>query len=266
MRRIPCPLPLCLAVLLLGAGVAGCVATPRIYWLPGRELVANADYGGWDALLREHVRDGRVDYVAFARSDAFRAFLHQLQHTRLTVDATREQRLAFLINAYNASAIAAVVAGSKPDSLFGRWRFFWRTRHPVAGEDITLWDLEHERVRPLGEPRVHFALVCASASCPRLASHAYLPETLDAQLEEAAVSFVNDPERNRFDAAGREASLSRIFDWYEEDFVGAAGSIGAYVAPYLRDPQVASGLASGSWKIRYLDWDWSLNGASPAGS
>jgi hypothetical protein len=251
-----------LACAVLALALAGC-ATPKSYFLPGRGLVANIDYSGWDALLREHVSEGRVDYAAFARSDAFRDFLRLLQLTRLTVDATREQRLAFWLNAYNARAIAAVVSGSRPDSRFGRWRFFRYTRHAVGGEEITLWDLEHERIRPMGEARIHFALACASVSCPRLAAHAYRPEALDAQLEQAALDFLNDAERNRFDAGAREAWLSRIFEWYALDFVGAAGSIAAYVAPFVRDPEVAGGLAGGGYRVQYLEWDWSLNGPRP---
>jgi hypothetical protein len=179
------------------------------------------------------------------------------------VDSTREQRLAFLVNAYNARAIAAVVSGSRPDSRFGRWRFFRYTRHAVGGEEITLWDLQHERIRPLGDARIHFALACAAVSCPRLASHAYRPESIDEELEQAALVFVNDPERNRFDASAGEARLSRIFEWHEEDFVGAAGSIAAYVAPFVRDPEVAGGLAGGGYRVQYLEWDWSLNGPRP---
>jgi hypothetical protein len=130
----------------------------------------------------------------------------------------------------------------------------------VAGEEITLWDLEHERLRPLGEPRIHFALVCASASCPKLPSEAYAPVRLGAQLDRDARAFVNDPSRNRFDAQAGEARLSAIFEWYAEDFEAAAGSVHAYVAGYVADPELARGLGAGQWRIEYQDYDWSLNG------
>ena len=137
-------------------------------------------------------------------------------------------------------------------------------RHPVAGEEITLWDLEHERIRPLGEPRVHFALVCASRSCPALASSSYEPSSLEDQLEAAALGFVNDPARNRFDREKRVAKLSRIFDWYREDFEATDGSVERYIARYLDDPELADDLAAGRYTVEYADYDWSLNGVELA--
>lgn len=257
MRRLA---PLLVIWLLL---VLGCVNWPKSYWVPNHVLLPNVDYSAWDALLRAHVHDGRVDYHAFAASQEFREFLLVIRRTRLTQDSTREQRLAFYINAYNARAIQGVLDGGSPASLWGRFQFFKRERHAVGGEDITLWDLEHKRIRSMGEARIHFALVCASASCPKLASRAYLPETVDSQLQEAALAFVNDPTRNRFDPERRVAHLSPIFEWYEADFVGASGSIHAYVALFVENPRVAEELAAGRYKIRFLDYDWSLNGAPP---
>ena len=224
--------------------------------------MARVDAEGWDALLRAHVQDGVVDYPAFAGSPELERFLDQVRATSLD-GATREERIAFLINAYNALAIAGIVQGGSPATLYGRYRFFWRSRWPVAGEEITLWDLEHERIRPLGEARIHFALVCASASCPKLASQAYRPETLDRQLDAATRRFVNDPSRNRFDPTQRVAHLSAIFAWYAEDFEAEAPTVAAWVARYVDDPDVARGLAAGDWRIRKLDYDWSLNGPAP---
>lgn len=257
MRRI---LPI--LVLLLGLG---CVASPEYYWVSEHVLLTQVDYRGWDLLLREHVKEGLVDYPAFNRSLEFRSFLDQVGRTRLLADAPREMRLAFLVNAYNARAIKGILDGGSPATWFGRARFFWRERHPVAGEDITLWDLEHERIRPFGDARIHFALVCASASCPRLASRAFLPDELDAQLEQAAFAFVNDPSRNRFDPERKEAHVSAIFEWYDEDFVAEQGSLAAYLAGYVRDPAVAADLRAGRYEIRFQEYDWSLNGQAPSG-
>jgi hypothetical protein len=248
-------------LLLVALAPLACSASPRAYPVEAALPVERLDYSAWDALLRAHVSDGWVDYPAFA--PGMGPFLAQVRRARLGPETTDEARLAFWINAYNALAIAGILEGGSPATLLGRYRFFLRTRWPVAGEEITLWDLEQERVRPLGEPRIHFALVCASASCPRLASEAFLPARLDDQLEAAARRFVNDPRRNRFDAAGRVAHLSAIFDWYDEDFEAAAGSVPAWVARYVDDPEAASGLASGDWKVRFQDYDWSLNGTPP---
>jgi hypothetical protein len=241
-----------------------CVARPQGYFTTTGDTVDRIDYAGWDSLLGEHVRDGVVDYPAFAGSRDFHEFRQVVRRARLRREITPPERLAFLVNAYNASAIAAILAGYSPEGLLGRGRFFRWTRWPVAGEEITLWDLEHHRLVPLGDPRVHFAIVCASASCPPLASEAYRPGRLEEQLEGAARRFVNDPTRNRFDPGARVAHLSRIFEWNRDEFVGSAGSLEAYLARYVADPAVARDLARGGWEIRYLDHDWSLNGIPPS--
>ena len=255
-----------LAALLAGAalGLVSCVAPPRSYPLERRLRVESVDYSGWDALLRSHVHDGVVNYPAFASAPELGGFLEQVGAVELTADTPPEQRLAFLINAYNALAVAAILDGGSPETLLGRHRFFQRERHAVAGEEITLWDLEHARIRPLGEPRIHFALVCASASCPKLAAQAYRPGHLDDQLERDTLAFINDATRNRFDAGQRLAQLSAIFDWYAEDFEASACSVPGYVAAYVDDPAIVPGLVDGRWQIEYMDYDWSLNGVAPA--
>ncbi len=240
----------------------GCVSPPRPAPVEAPMPVAALDDAGWDALLRAHVEDGVVDYPAFADRVELSRFLDGVGSASLE-GASRDERLAFLINAYNALAIEGILDGGSPATLLGRYRFFWRQRWAVAGEEITLWDLEHERIRPLGEARIHFALVCASASCPRLASEAYRPAQLERQLDAATRLFVNDPSRNRFDAAGRIAYLSAIFKWYAEDFEAEAPSVAAWVARYVADPEVARGLAAGGWEVRHLDYDWGLNGVPP---
>jgi hypothetical protein len=196
----------------------GCAVQPKSYWVPETVTVERVDDYGWDGLLRDHVRDGAVDYV---------------------------------------------LRGGSPATLGGRYSFFLRTPHGIAGESISLNDLENKRIRSYDEPRIHFALVCASASCPKLRSEAYRADRLDAQLRIATEDFINDPTRNRFDAASRTAHVSKIFDWYEEDFTAAHGSLQAYLSRYVADPEVARGLAGGGWKLRFLAYDWSLNGATP---
>jgi len=110
---------------------------------------------------------------------------------------------------------------------------------------------------------MHFAIVCASTSCPKLQSWAYQPDQLDHQLDHAARGFINDPARNRFDRKQRVASLSMIFQWFEKDFADAAGSVLAYIARYVEDPELAKELTQPGYRIEYLDYDWSLNGIAP---
>ena len=129
---------------------------------------------------------------------------------------------------------------------------------------ITLYDLERQvLIRQFHEPLIHFAIVCASASCPRLQPWAYQPQELDRQLDQVARAFINDPTRNQFDRKRKVASLSKIFDWFAEDFVAAAGSTLAYVARYIRDPELARDLVESDYRIEFLEYDWSLNGIPP---
>jgi hypothetical protein len=130
----------------------------------------------------------------------------------------------------------------------------------LAGKDITLEELEHQRIRPMSDPRIHFAIACASLSCPRLSNRAYLPDTLDAQLDEATRRFINDVTRNRFDIPQKTAFVSEIFDWFGADFARAAGSLPDYLARYVQEPAARAALTEGRLAIRHLPYDWDLNG------
>ena len=220
---------------------------------------AELDIKTWNALLAKAVTDGDVDYTQWENNPSFDALVGQIGATD-TGEMNRQQKLVFFINAYNILAARGILDSSSPDSLLGRYVYFKRDKYLVAGERITLHALEHELIRPLKEPRIHFAIVCASQSCPVLQSEAYTLKQLDQQLEAAAKNFINDPERNQLDASSRRAELSSIFKWFEEDFVEAAGSLQAYLAPLVDNEKVADLLEQEAFKISYLKYDWSLNG------
>lgn len=225
--------------------------------LPGR--AAAPDYALLDEVLLANVRNGYVDYDGIRVHPGFERFIAQLAAAPGPF-ASRNEELAYYINAYNALAIRGILDGYSPATRFGRLRYFRWLEFPVAGEQLTLEDIEHQRLRPLGEPRIHFALVCASLSCPRLANRAYLPETLDAQLEAAARGFVNDITRNHFDVAQKAAFLSPIFDWFRADFEGSAGSLPAFLDGYIEEPAARAALREGRLTLRFLPYDWDLNG------
>jgi hypothetical protein len=113
------------------------------------------------------------------------------------------------------------------------------------------------------DPRIHFAIVCASRSCPKLRSEAYRAPRVNAQLEEGARAFVNDPARNRFDRASREARLSKIFDWFDADFAARSGSLTAYLGQYVADEGLGRDLATEPYSVEFLTYDWNLNGPRP---
>ena len=218
------------------------------------------DYSLWDELLLTHVRNGFVDYNGLRDDSRLQLFLDQLADTDPASVAASNDRKSLLINAYNAYAIRGILDGESTSSQSRRKRFFTRYRFTLMGETTTLQDIEHKQLRPMGDPRIHFAIVCASLSCPRLASRAFVPESVDQQLDAAAGRFINDPTRNRFDSERGEAFVSQIFDWFAEDFTADADSVQAYLADYNQDPQATQLLRDEAFKLRYETYDWGLNG------
>lgn len=219
------------------------------------------DHAPFDALLKANVRNGVVNYPGFQNNASFKDYVAALG--KPVQPDGQAALLAYYINAYNALAIEGILQGLSPSTLFGRARYFKFKEWPLNGKSITLYDLEHKLIRPLGEPRIHFAIVCASKSCPVLRAEAYTAARLDSQLNDQAGQFVNDPFRNRFDASTKTAQLSEIFNWFDEDFKGA-GSTQRFIARHASDPVVANGLAADQYKVEWIDYDWNLNGIPPA--
>jgi hypothetical protein len=225
------------------------------------------DVAVWDGLLRRHV-DGRglVDYGAWHRHDT--APLEQWLAAQRPFDPSEgegPEALALWINLYNALVIREVLrryplASIRPTVAgFPNWlaflRFFSRPVIVLQGRPLSLNRIEHRILRPrFGDPRVHFALVCAARGCPLLRPEAYRPERIEEQLEEDAHRFLQHPGKLRFDAARRTLHCSRIFQWYRRDFQAVAPSIGAYVGRYRPDLELPAGV-----RIAYLPYDWALN-------
>jgi len=221
---------------------------------------SSPDFAAFDELLLQNVRNGFVNYDGFATDERFGVFIEQLGASSPLVIDGPDNGLAFYINAYNALAIQGILNGQSPDSWWGRQRFFKRQKFRVLGEEISLETLEHERIAGLGDPRMHFAIVCASLSCPRLSSHAYQPDQINVQLHDAAHDFINDPTRNRFDLGRQIAFVSPIFDWYAEDFEQAGGSVQRYLARFVDNAEVQEALRADEFELRYIEYDWNLNG------
>jgi len=215
----------------------------------------------FDRALHRHVKDGVVDYPAIAGDTDFRSYLASLAAPASL--GSRAEKLAYYMNAYNALAIQGILEGLSPGTFLGRVRFFRLKDWRLNGEEINLYELERDVLIPLGEPRIHFSIVCASKSCPRLRAEAYAAGRLEAQMEENARDFINDPARNRFEHERKVAHLSEIFKWYEEDFSRVSGSVQKYLAKYVGDPEVARSLSAGRYAVEWIDYDWSLNGNLP---
>ena len=223
--------------------------------------VASEAQDAFAGLLRDNVSAaGVVNYPGIKADPRLDEYLDYLALADPAAFATDQARLAFWINAYNALAIKGILDGLSPNGLLARVIFFRTTDYTLAGREINLYDLERDIIIPFNEPRIHFAINCASASCPILGAAPYVAEQLEPQLEAATRAFINDSDKNRFDLAANTASISKIFDWFEADFERAAGSVQKYLAGYLADPEAALHLARDGFEVRYLDYDWSLNG------
>ena len=221
-------------------------------------------------LLEQHTRAVddlarvRVDYRALAASAEWHRLVAGLATTDTAALQTRAQKLAFWINAYNILAIDLVathypVASIKDiGSLFSPvWK---RPAGTVGGRAVTLDEIEHGIVRPLGDPRVHAVVICASTSCPALPRAPLRAESLDAQLDTAVRQWLADPEKGlRIDRAANTIHLSKIFDWFAGDFA-KAGGVTAFLARYAPDAERAWLREHGAdAELAYFSYDWHVN-------
>lgn len=216
----------------------------------------------WSALLKKHVDAvGLVDYRGFsADSVALNQYLILLSENHPNAEHwTESEQIAYWINAYNAFTIRLIIRHYPVKSIkdiAGRIPFInsaWDLKFiEIEGQQYDLNNIEHGILRTqFYEPRIHFALVCAAISCPRLRNEAYTAEKLDEQLQADAQVFFNDPTKNTINT--NTLHLSKILDWYGGDFERAAVSMQAYVNQFT--PVKVSPKA----KIKYLEYDWALN-------
>jgi hypothetical protein len=238
---------------------------------------ANLDYSPLERVLAAYVDEaGLVNYAALKQNRAeLDRIVEQMARASPASDPqafpTREARLAYWINAYNA-AVLRIVVDHYPTSSITKiglipYGAFFIERLELGGKKLTLRNLENRVIRQgFHEARIHFAINCASRSCPPLGRSVYRPETLDAQLDAAARAFINDNRQVTLDEAGHHIVLSKIFDWYASDFKEAyaqkfhrQGGALDYLEMYLT-PERGRTLArlSGA-KVTYHNYDWGLN-------
>ncbi len=241
----------------------GCTTIPTSFSPAHPVPPSQFSHEEWQDLLRVHVRDGALDYPAIHRQGhltSYLALLDRVDPNQLSGD----DRLAFWINAYNAFAVKGILDHDSPETLFGRYRYFIAREHQVGGQTVNLYDLEREiLIAQFHEPRMHFAIVCSSASCPKLQPWAYEGRQLDQQLNQVTSEFINDPSRNRFDRSKKVAYLSMIFKWFAKDFEVRSGSVLNFVRDYVQDPSLKQDLSAADYAVEFLDYDWSLNGVRP---
>lgn len=206
----------------------------------------------WDQLLRRHVNaEGKVDYAGFKADRAtLQRYLDKLAAHPLREDWSRAEKMAYLINAYNAFTVALVVdhypVASIRDIHGGNpWDVQWIT---LGRQTYSLNELEHDLLRPkFQDPRIHFAVNCAARSCPPLLNRAYTAGQLEQQLDRQTRAFINDSSYNRL--REKEVEISKVFEWYRSDFGDLIDYLNRYaeidIAPNAR--------------IRFREYDWALN-------
>ncbi len=217
----------------------------------------------FDSLLRKYVNEaGYVDYKGFIKDSVqFNSYLDLLSRNHPNEkNWSKEQRLAYWINAYNAYTIKLICnyypVKSIKDIKSGipfvsdTWTIKFIK---IEGKTYNLNDIEHGIIRPkFNDPRIHFAVNCASKGCPPLLNEAYTAEKLNAQLDSQAKAFINDGNRNKIKSANK-ADLSKIFTWFSGDFKKADKSVVAFINRY------ANTKLSEKAELNYQDYDWNLN-------
>lgn len=244
---------------------------------------AGFDHTVWDGLLKRHVvlidggKASAVRYSAMAQErDVLRRYRDSLSGVSPSIfDAwPKSEQLAFLINAYNAFTVELVLIEypnlKSIKDLGSLFRSPWKRKFfTLLGVERNLDNIEHDLIRAEGvyeDPRIHFAIVCASIGCPALRNEAYTGDRLDAQLRDNVRKFLSDRSRNRFDPASGKLDVSKIFDWFAKDFSrGWKGyrSVEQFLADYAEqlavDPDERRMIAEQKVPIRFLDYDWRLN-------
>ncbi|MBZ9731509.1 DUF547 domain-containing protein [Salegentibacter sp. JZCK2] len=210
------------------------------------------DHGIWDRLLKKHVKEnGMVDYKGFKNDrEKLDKYLKKLSDQKPDNTWSTQELLAYYINLYNAYTVDLILRNYPLESIkdiSGPWTKEFIT---VGDTELSLGAIENSILRKMNEPRIHFAINCASISCPKLRREAYTADKIDRQLEAATKEFINSDNN---EISQSSAKLSSIFDWYRKDYTEGGLSLIEYVNQYSNtriNPKA---------KITYKEYDWGLN-------
>ncbi|MCP3927347.1 MAG: DUF547 domain-containing protein [Desulfobacterales bacterium] len=227
----------------------------------------------YDNILKKNIKlidkgiQSKVNYSALKKdSKKFEKYLTQLSAvTKKEFDSwSKNQQLSFLINAYNAFTIELILKNYPVKSIKETGSFFkgpWKVKFiNLIGKKISLDDIEHELIRKKGiydEPRIHFAVVCASIGCPAIQNEAFTAEKLDLMLEKGLINFLSDQTRNRYNKREKVFEVSKIFKWYDGDFKKRYGSVIKLLNSYGK--YITAKPSKNITDIEYLNYDWNLN-------
>ncbi len=215
----------------------------------------------FDELLSKHVSaNGVVNYKGFiADSVLFNQYVHLLENNHPTRKWADNERLAFWINAYNAFTIRLIIRNYPVTSIKDLGGFIYKVNTSwdikfinICDEIYDINNIEHQKIRDqFKEPRIHFAVNCASVSCPKILNEAFTAERIDEQLDKVAREFINNIKKNKI--SSEKAEISKIFNWYSGDFKVGGKSVTDFINQYA-DVKITE-----STKISYMDYDWRLN-------
>ena len=222
-----------------------------------KELKTLPNHQVWDGLLREYVSsEGIVNYKGMKSSlSKIKAYLKEMEEVTPGSDWSKNEKLAYWINLYNASTVY-LIASNYPVSSITKLSGGkpWDKKFVKSGGKVySLNQIENEIIRPkFNDPRIHAALNCAAKSCPKLLNAAYSPDKLDVQLDAQSKAWINDKSKNQLSPT--KLKVSKIFEWYGEDFKSMGGVIG-----FINKYKNAKMMITPKAKISYLEYDWSLN-------
>jgi hypothetical protein len=224
----------------------------KTYSVNNIEATRTIDHTQWNALLSKYVsKEGKVNYKGFKKDEkALQQYLEVLQKNVPSDSWTKNEKLAYWINAYNAFTVQLILDHYPVKSIKDIKDPWGKEFIAIGNETYSLEDIEHEILRKMNEPRIHFAINCASYSCPNLLNQAYTTENMDEQLDTAAKHFVNDTSKNSISKEAVE--ISKIFDWFSGDFK-INGTLEQFLNKYS-DVNINKNV-----KIKYKEYNWSLN-------
>ncbi|MFK7826287.1 MAG: DUF547 domain-containing protein [Oligoflexales bacterium] len=252
------------------------LGTLLAFFYSGQSLAFDHEHKQWDAILKKNLTSkSLVSYKDIkANKGPLESYLKIIKNVKKSEYKkwNKQQKMTFLINAYNAYTVKVIIEHYPLKSIKDIGSLFtstWKTKFPylslLEGSVLTLDGIEHDTLRKnFKDYRIHAAVNCASISCPVLRGEAYTAAKLDAQLDEQMKRWLADPSRNQFDSKKGTLELSKIFDWYEDDFVKWGGGIKKVLKKY--GPKNAKQAIKKKADIDYMDYDWNLNDASSSPS
>jgi len=224
-------------------------------------------------LMKEYNFDGNVNYKGLTTDSRLTAYLEKLSNANPQKLETKHAELAFWINVYNAFTIKAIVdnypiesindlhSGGRVLSYILSTTIWDEDFIKISGKEYSLNDIEHKILRKkYNEPRIHFAIVCASISCPQLRNEAFVASRIDSQLQDQTIQFFNDESKNKFDVENKVAYLSKILDWFSEDFGDNDEKVLLFVSEYV-ESEISENIKQNldDWTVEYMDYNWGLN-------